>query len=504
LIRSQRSYCLLIGDYLRVTSDRFAAHGQGVDEGFARIERIELVPKAAARAAFSYQAISIGPVPVVWCHGVPGPVLLPGGDVSMLEHARPDRVQHDCTHPWWPPPDGVLLNDSDVAGDEPHRRRRNPGQQTRHIDWPTGTSRARAPHRATGFAKPASALRVEDYVRIHTGRWPDNDCDVDEGFARVEHLRVLDSAGAQRLFADRRWHTTVIIAAIDRLPGVLLLRGDEEITVMAFVNPERDASDRRQQAKSKPALELNGSRPFTEAEQRHADDLDAGRRPKVDEASWYPSRYASEFERRLEMEGTYKFRVVPLSALPWPHFQSECPLHEIAKREERVMPDEQAAHAAAFLSDGGQRAMASCEYHQHDWPRLVRILRETLDQADVDDLDPKKHPEYGQLSRNEQECLRALVDDPIEWSDRSKTLTNGQHRLCALRAAGIEACPVRVRFLPDTDYGTPVDASEHARNAITASWTSYASEHGWPVWTGVLASKLSRSIRTRLLDKKNT
>jgi hypothetical protein len=279
-----------------------------------------------------------------------------------------------------------------------------------------------------------------------------------------------------------------------------LLRGDKEITVMAFVNPEREAYDRRR-AITKPHLELIGSRPFTEAEQRHADDLDAGRRPKVDEASWYPSQYASEFKRRLEMEGTDRLRVVPLSALPWPHFQSECPLREIVERENRVVPNHQAAHAAAFLSSGGRRAMASCKYHQCDWVRLVRILRETLDQANGNDVDPKTHPEYGQLSRNEQRGLLTLVDAPIDWSDGDEELTNGQHRLCALRAVGIEACPVWGRFLPDTDYGTPVDASDHARNAITASWTSYASKRGWPAWTGVLASKLPRSIRTRLIDK---
>ncbi|MGH3784525.1 MAG: hypothetical protein ACRDRO_28880 [Pseudonocardiaceae bacterium] len=341
-------------------------------------------------------------------------------------------------------------------------------------------------------------------MAIHTGRWPDSDCDVDEGFARCEHLRVLDSTGAEKLFADHRWHTTVIVAAIDGLPGVLLLRGDEEITVMAFVNPEREAFDRRKPRPSKAHLQLNASRPFAEAERWHTDDLDARRRPKVDEAGWYPSRYDSEFERRLEMEGSYGFRVVPLSALPWPHFQSECTLREIVERERRVVPDDQAAHAAAFLSDSGRRAMASCKYHKPDWARRVRILWDTPDQANGNDVDPKTHPEYGQLSRNEQLWLLTLVDEPIEWSDRSEMLTNGQHRLCALRAAGIQACPVRGRFLPETDYGTPVDASDHARNAIAASWTSWASERRWWRWTGSLASKLPRPIRTWLIDNKNT
>ena len=169
-----------------------------------------------------------------------------------------------------------------------------------------------------------------------------------------------------------------------------------------------------------------------------------------------------------------------------------------------MVPDYQAAHAAAFLSSDGRRVMASCDYHQCDWVRLVRMLRETLDQANGNDVGPQTHPEYGQLSGDEQEWFLGLMKDPINWSDGGKELGGGQHRSCALRAAGIEACPVWGRFLPDTDYGTPVDASDHARNAITASWTSYASKRGWPAWTGVLASKLPRSIRAWLIDSKNT
>lgn len=124
---------------------------------------------------------------------------------------------------------------------------------------------------------------------------------------------------------------------------------------------------------------------------------------------------------------------------------------------------------------------------------------ETLDQGDGNDVDPETHPEYGQLSRKGQQGLLALKADPIEWYDHHKELTNGQHRLCALRAAGIQACPVRGEYLSETDYGVPMDASDHARNSIIESWKSYASKHGRPAWTGVLASKLPRSIRTRVI-----
>lgn len=48
----------------------------------------------------------------------------------------------------------------------------------------------------------------------------------------------------------------------------------------------------------------------------------------------------------------------------------------IAYEEGIATPEIQAAHAAAFLSRRGRKAMASCPYHQPDWRRLIRILQE--------------------------------------------------------------------------------------------------------------------------------
>lgn len=105
----QGSFNLLIGDYLRVTADRPAVSGRGEDEGFARIERIEHLAEDLTREILTRESVDFGPVSVVWCHGVPGPLVLRGGDVHVLDHANPDRVRHDEAHPWWPPSRQVLL-----------------------------------------------------------------------------------------------------------------------------------------------------------------------------------------------------------------------------------------------------------------------------------------------------------------------------------------------------------------------------------------------------------
>jgi hypothetical protein len=62
-----------------------------------------------------------------------------------------------------------------------------------------------------------------------------------------------------------------------------------------------------------------------------------------------------------------------------------------------VVPDVQVAHAAAFLSDDGRRARASCKYHKRDWVRLVRILWETHDQAQTSGIWAEIAVEVGQV-----------------------------------------------------------------------------------------------------------
>lgn len=498
----QCSYDLLTGDYLQVTSQRPSVHWRGVDEGFARIERIEHLPEDLAWSVFSHQDIAFGPVPTVWCHGVPGPVVLRGGDVQMLDHVNPDRVRHDTAHPWWPPVEDVLLHGGLLAGDQPYRCRRQPSPLTRDIDWASTASPPRSPHWATWFSKPASALRVGDYLRIHDGRWPENDHDVDEGFARVEHLRLLDKDEAETLFADPAWHTPVVTASVYGLSGILVLRGEDQVRVMAYVNPEREALERRNEWSGHPLMEFTGSRLPIEAERKTADGLDAASRPQVDEADWYPSLFSDPFARRLAMESSYGMRSVPLSALPWPHGQSKCRMGRIAAAHQHAVPDEQAAHAAAFLSPEGRQAMASCPYHQPDWSRLVHILQESLDHADGVDPELAKHPEYHQLSRDEKRALYSLMSEPIDCNDRDQSLTNGQHRLCALRAAGVLQCPVNGYYLSDIDYGAPVGATDHARAAIKASWRNYALEQGWPPWAGTIVRALPRAIQARLIVRK--
>lgn len=499
----QSSADLLIGDYLRVTAERVAADGHGADEGFARIERIEHVPADQADGVFEYQLVTHGPVPVVWCHGLPGPIVLRGGDVRVLDVSSPRRVQHDTAHPWWPPAAGVLLCGAHAAGTAPHWRRRKHDRTASDLDWPEPAARDRVQRRPTSFTKPASALLLGDYLGLHPGRWPETDREIDEGFSRIGHLRLLDADAAAEVFADPSWHTGAVIASLHGLPGVLLLRDTDEVPVLAFVNPEREAWERRHYGDNEATHLLRGSHPPDDAEHHTASQIDAARRPRVDEAELYPSEFTDHFTRRMSLESEHGFRSVPLAALPWPHHQSNCPLGALADEHQNAVPDEHAAHAAAALPPAGQRIRSSCAYHQPDWPRLVRMLEESLATAGDDLPDGSAHPEYDQLSPDDQEWLRALVADPIRYDDGSDSLTNGQHRLCAMRFAGVQRCPVLGDYLPDTNYDPPCPAARDARTEIAASWNRLAVEMGWPAPIAGLARFLPPAWRARLINNRS-
>ena len=499
----QSSPDVLGGDYLQVCAPRAAAYGNGVDQGFARIERVEHLPAEQAGAVFAERFIDSGPTPAVWCHGVPGPVLLRGGDVQVLDVASPRRVEHDLHHPCWPPAGEMpLLRGAHPAGVTPHRVRREHDRTVDEVEWPEPTGRDRAPRRATSFAKPAGALLVGDYLGVHHGRWPDTDRDIDEGFSRVEHLRLVDAKAASAVFADRSWHTDLVVASVHGVPGVLVLRSSDEVAVLASVNPERAEWERRNYDNGQdPLLLLQGSRVPAEDDVRAAAAADATRRPDVDESELYPSRLSNPFSRRMALESEHGFRSVPLTALPWPHLQSDCPLGDLAEQHRDRVPDTHGAHAAAFLSRSGRQIQASCDYHQADWPRLVRILEEALAAATKDERPlVNTHPEFTQLAPTEQKWLEALVYDPIRYSDGSHALINGQHRLCAMRAAGVTHCPVEGTYLPDTDYGPAAPPEDDARAEIVTSWRRLATDNDLPTWIATAARFAPPFVRSLLIE----
>jgi hypothetical protein len=330
------------------------------------------------------------------------------------------------------------------------------------------------------FQKSSQELLVGDYLQVAQERFTGEQHGLDEGFHRVERIEYLDEAPVRELFRGlMRWDRGAVVVFCHGMPGPLVLPiGD--VTVLADVNPERRANDERGQWHL-PADEVlfRAGRLPSDDETRWAQTQDNRLRPapEPDPQGLYPVTFDDPFTRTLWVEGVYGLRLVPLSELPWPH-SIDCQywrrFEEILDsypRKESVPTDgprpSQAAAAQLFLELTEEEGFAACPYHQGGWARIGEIAQRLLAAGDWrrawTDLDVD-----GALEREDRRWLDSLFTDPIRWNDRGSHLVNGRHRLCALRAAGVSACPVDGLHLPGAalarDPSEP--PTEHARRIV--------------------------------------
>jgi hypothetical protein len=221
----------------------------------------------------------------------------------------------------------------------------------------------------------------------------------------------------------------------------------------------------------------------SDGETRWAQARDRELRPApapADEAL-YPVAFDDPFQRKLWVEGIGGLRLVPLSALPWPHgivCQYQRRFEEILEgfpRKESAPTDtpwpSQVAAAQLFLELTEQEGFAACSYHQAGWAKIGEFAQRLLAAGDWrqawEDMDVD-----GSLPPEDRPWLRSLFTDPICWNDGGWGLINGQHRLCALRAAGVGACPVDGLHLPRTAVARdpPEPPMEHARRVVDGYW----------------------------------
>ncbi|OPC76696.1 hypothetical protein B4N89_45240 [Embleya scabrispora] len=477
------------GHYLWVD----ARGGPTPDAGYARVERVEHLPAdvlfrgadppAKPPSAFKTAA-------VVWCQGLPGGLILHRGNHHRVLHAVPRaRMEYDEHHPTWEETD-TLLRGAALVQDcaDP-------------VDdlAPPVTKTAR--HAAT-FTKPASALLPGDYLRVHR-RHPNTARGVDEGFSRVLWTEHLLEDAVERILTRPRWaHGRLVAVAYADNFDVLLLP-DVDVDVLTAPNIERVAMDR-----GTDTFDDTFRRRFedaTEPDRASALVIDARLRPQppAGEALLYPTLITDPHERALLLEGIEGLRSVPLSALPYPHHLFKCAHADRVKALVEQYPDaegaDRAAHAHAF-STWGPDDFRACEYHRGDWAAIAlaaeRALAaggDTADMADRAGRDPE-------LDDHDRECAASLIYDPIAWSDGDEALVNGQHRLCALRAAGAVSCPVDGRHLPDTVHeAIKATPSAQARAHAAGFWRRYVRGLGRFPLTAARAMRSAR-VRRRLRD----
>ncbi len=144
--------------------------------------------------------------------------------------------------------------------------------------------------------------------------------------------------------------------------------------------------------------------------------------------------------------------------LPFAHNPFKC-----AHAERFVAPAADASDDAAWMQAGaeffeqlGPADFASCLYHQGDWRRIAAAAVEVVDASPPGGpydaalavvgrtrtlFEPRSWLSQ-RLSRQEVLWLRFLFHDPIAYRPGAARVVNGQHRVCALRAAGASECPV--------------------------------------------------------------
>lgn len=484
---------LQAGDCIRMGGLRFGSTSSSDTEGVTRIDRVEHLTPGDDVVATGWLARLAQPVVAVFAHGLPGAVLLRPGDHATWAEVPEGQRGHGDQHDWWPVPEsGTVFAGARTPSTGSAPERPLTGSAARP------TTNANATRRPAVFAKRAHDLAVGDYLRVLGCPDAQEDWDMDEGFAYVSWVAHVDPAVVERVFADPLWRSGPVTGvAVHGVPGLLLIP-DRDVEVLVQPNRERVVFDRDDNSllDPEPVVLLAGMTPADPDEQR-ARDAAARPEPPPGEQDLYVSGFRDPEQRRLHVDGVDGFRMVPLSELPWPNQLFKCELLARAEAVRATYPDDDVSHGpvwpavnAETFGSLAEADFAACPYHRPDWAAVAAACRDALaagpDTADMCAAlraDPRI-PE-GQLGWAE-----AVFTDPIIWSNGGSGFVNGQHRSCALRAAGVDAIPVLGRYLPAQPIPDPVDARTDAAARVDAFWRSEAAaQYGDRWWARFLTAR---------------
>ncbi|MEU6381664.1 hypothetical protein [Streptomyces sp. NPDC046909] len=478
---------LLVGDYLPVAGYRVTTEPRRPGEGYARIEWVEHIHNPSFVDPDSMDVIPelTDALVAVCCQGLPGPVLLRSGDHRVLTEVAPERLVWDAEHPTWSMGKPLF-----VGGQVPRKVHWSRGDLAAPVGVSPKTASVPPTRRAASFAKPASALCIGDYLRIHV-QFPKRDRGIDEGYHRVEWLAHLTGEGIAGLLVDPTWaNGTVTLVTVQGLGGMLVLP-EADVHVQVQPNVERTVWDKEDTRRGGPPFTLTGA-VEPDPDVQRAKDADHRPAAPEDEADLYPTVFSTPEARTLHLDGVTAVRAVPASALPWPHSLFRCEYAGRGKRIARTYPggdrEDQTAHAELF-AELTEEEFAACPYHQGDWQAIAEAV---LACAEVDeDEEPDRARELyamSHLSPQDRQWAQDMVRDNICWDEGDSSLTNGQHRLCAMRAAGVVRVPVHGRFLPGAEMAVVTDAQEHARQTVETYWIERLTElwgpGPWPARLG--------------------
>lgn len=177
-----------------------------------------------------------------------------------------------------------------------------------------------------------------------------------------------------------------------------------------------------------------------------------------------------EPERHLLAE----MHAVSVADLPWPHNPSKC-AHIDRFNIVRALYDfgfdghvPAGAHFFLTLADDD---FATCNYHRHDWLAIAAASVTLLDQLPPDAARTEIIAAASTLLPEGpyQNELIYLFADPIAWAPGERSIINGQHRTCTLKASGAPECAVVLcgerHYQLDSD-----DPRRSAQGVLAAYW----------------------------------
>jgi len=179
-------------------------------------------------------------------------------------------------------------------------------------------------------------------------------------------------------------------------------------------------------------------------------------------------------EREDEPGVLAEMEVVAVADLPWAHLPSKCAnfadFEAIRELYDDDWEGDVPAGAHFFLALDSDR-FADCHYHRHDWRAIaaasVELLGRLDPQADGDDV--RREASRLLPEGPDRDELTFLFFDPIIWSPEAPSVTNGQHRTCALKAARAPECAV-VTGRQVWGEVRPGDPRRRAESALAGYW----------------------------------
>jgi len=163
--------------------------------------------------------------------------------------------------------------------------------------------------------------------------------------------------------------------------------------------------------------------------------------------------------------------VVAVAELPWAHNPSRC-IHLDRFHAVGALYATRPPAGAHFFLSLSEDDFAGCPSHRGDWVKIAAEAVDLFESLDSDSTSEEIHREVSRRFQEapEQGALLSLFTQPIVWHRPHTGITNGQHRICALKAAGAPFCPVKMIGEPPNPLWA-ADPRRRAESTLAQYWT---------------------------------